>query len=50
MDLPEFELDFHIDEEDPKTVTVFDPSAEETSAARWITIDSEHAVPLETIR
>ena len=49
--LPEFELSFIFDDDDePKRVTIFQPGTEEVAACRWISIDSDHAIPIEKIR
>ena len=50
-ELPEFELCFLFDDQDdPDQVTIFRPGADERSATRWLTIDSDHAVSLDRIR
>ncbi|MFB6094455.1 MAG: hypothetical protein ABEJ77_05905 [Halanaeroarchaeum sp.] len=50
-ELPEFELCFLFDDqESPDEVTVFEPGADERSATRWLTIDSDHAVSLADLR
>jgi hypothetical protein len=50
-ELPEFELSFLFDDQDdPEQVTIFRPGADERSATRWLTMDSDHAVSLDRIR
>lgn len=50
-ELPEFELSYLFDDQDdPTEVTIFIPGVEERSATQWLTIDSSHAVSLETVR
>lgn len=50
-DLPEFELAYLFDdEENPKRVTIFQPGTGDNAASRWISIDSEHAVPIEEVQ
>lgn len=50
-DLPEFELSYHVDdEENPQTITIFRPGTSEAAATQWITIDSRFAVPIDAIR
>lgn len=49
-ELPEFELRFHFDDEDdPQTVTIFQPGTDEAAATQWITVDHRYAVPLDEI-
>lgn len=47
--LPTFDLDYGMDDPDePTSVTVFDPDAEDASTT-WLTMDRRHAVPLEDV-
>lgn len=47
--LPTFDLAYGVDDPDePTTVTVYDPEAEDRSTA-WISVDAAHAVPLEYV-
>lgn len=49
-DLPAFALAYAFDDDDdPSEVTVF-PDAAEDVVTRWLTVDKEHAVPLEDVR
>lgn len=48
--LPTFELTYlYDDDENPSEVTVF-TDGETTIATNWITVDRQHAVPLEDVR
>ncbi|MFB6070813.1 MAG: hypothetical protein ABEJ76_07295 [Halanaeroarchaeum sp.] len=50
-ELPEFELSFLFDDqEEPTEVTIFHPGADERSATRWMTMDSDYAVCLDDVR
>ena len=44
---PEFELSCAVDDEEAREVTIFPADESADVCTRWITIDSEHAVPLE---
>lgn len=45
------ELEFRFDDhEDPSEVTIFDPETMTSGATEWVTIDHEHAVPLDEMR
>lgn len=47
--LPSFELEYGLDDpEAPTAVTVFAPDAADVSTA-WLSIDADHAVPLEDV-
>lgn len=49
---PEFELCCRVDDrEDPAEVTVYPADADdEALVTTWLTVDAEHAVPLEAAR
>ena len=48
--LPRFDLEYGVDDTDrPTSVTVYAPDADDIST-HWITIDADHAVPLEDVR
>lgn len=50
-DLPEFDLSYHFDDEDdPRSVTIFQPGTEEAAATQWITIDYKFSVPIDAVR
>lgn len=50
-ELPQFELAYLFDDEDhPSEVTIFEDESEERIVTRWITMDRDHAVSLETVR
>lgn len=47
--LPVFDLDYGFDDpDDPKSVTVFAPDAEDV-ATTWLSIDARYAIPLEDV-
>ena len=46
-EFPEYELSCAVDEEDAKEVTVFPSDESDDVCTCWITIDLDHAVPLE---
>ena len=49
--LPEFELASRYDDEDePTEVTIFPAGLGEDLATTWLTVDVEHAVPLDQVR
>jgi hypothetical protein len=48
---PEFDLAYLFDDpDDPREVTVFSDAAGDDITTTWITIDAEHAVPIEQAR
>lgn len=49
--LPTFDLTFRYDDAtNPAELTVFPAAETDGQTTAWLTIDVEHAVPLETIR
>jgi hypothetical protein len=49
-ELPQFDLEYLFDDDDdPTEVTVFSDDPESLST-QWITVDRQHAVPLEEVR
>ena len=49
--LPTFELTFRYDDSaNPAELTVFPASETDARTTAWLTIDVEHALPLETLR
>lgn len=49
-ELPDYELEYLFDDdEEPTEVTVFVDNATDLST-NWITVDADHAVPLEDVR
>ena len=50
-ELPAFELTYLYDDDDnPTEVTVFLAGTDDGLATQWLTIDREHAVPLESVQ
>jgi len=47
---PEFELSCAVDDEGVGEVTVFPAAESEEVCTRWISVDLDHAVPLEETR
>lgn len=48
---PHFELEFLYDDPSaPTEVTIFEPETLQRGATEWLTIDHEHAVPLQETR
>lgn len=49
-DLPKFEFGYGLDDRyHPSEVTIFDDSAGTAVLESWLTIDLDHAVPLEEV-
>lgn len=49
--LPSFDLTFRYDDAtDPAELTVFPAGETDERTTAWLTVDVEHAVPLETVR
>lgn len=49
--LPTFALTCRYDDvDDPAELTVFPATADDERPTTWLTVDVEHAVPLETVR
>lgn len=49
--LPTFDLTFRYDDvQNPAELTVFPAGERDDGTTAWLTIDVEHAVPLETVR
>jgi hypothetical protein len=49
-DFPEFELSCAVDDEGTGEVTVFPADESDDVCTRWISVDLDHAVPLEETR
>lgn len=49
-DFPEFDLSCAVDDEGTGEVTVFPADESDDVCTRWISVDLDHAVPLEETR
>lgn len=49
-ELPQFELDFLLDDLDDPTEVMVAPRRDDQEKTQWITMDIEHAVPLDDLR
>ncbi|MFC6724566.1 hypothetical protein ACFQE1_09305 [Halobium palmae] len=48
---PSFELEYAFDDaSEPTEVTLFSTSGEDDPVTNWLTVDVDHAVPLEEVR
>jgi hypothetical protein len=50
-ELPEFDLTFlYDDEEEPTEVTIFEGTSQADLTTRWLTMDYQHTVALDSVR